>query len=320
MQHQPIGDTGLYASRICLGSGDFGSGVTAEATFAILDAFVEGGGNFLDTARVYAAWVPGGMGVSERTIGAWLRSRGVRGRMIIGTKGAHPPMEDLGIARMSPDDIASDLADSLEALGVEAVDLYWLHRDAPGVPVDEIVDALDVQAAAGRIRAIGASNWTTERIAEANAYARSHGKAGFCASQIAWSLAALPAEDKAMRTYAMDAPTYAYHARTGLPVIPYSAQARGFFGGKYGPGRGDPNSPVVKNYYNAENFDRLARAQALAAQLGRSANEVALAYLLSQPFPVFPIVGPHSVEQLRASLAAADLTLTPDQVAYLEGR
>jgi aryl-alcohol dehydrogenase-like predicted oxidoreductase len=127
--------------------------------------------------------------VSERTIGAWLRSRGVRKGVILATKGAHPDLDAMQVDRMSPEEIGSDLAESLDALQTDVVDIYWLHRDAPGVPVEEIVDALNVHVRAGRIRALGASNWRPDRIEAANAYARTHDLTGFSASQIAHSLA-----------------------------------------------------------------------------------------------------------------------------------
>jgi aryl-alcohol dehydrogenase-like predicted oxidoreductase len=118
----------------------------------------------------------------------------------------------------------------------------------------------------------------------------------------------------------MDAPTHAWHVRTGFPQVAYTSQARGFFGGKYGRGRGDPASLTVRLFYNEENLGRLERAEALAARRGWSANDVALAYLLSQPFPVFPIVGCRTVDQVRASTAAGSHTLDAAEIAFLEGR
>jgi aryl-alcohol dehydrogenase-like predicted oxidoreductase len=317
MRSCEIGDSGLTASVICLGGADLGSTITPDEAFAVLDAFAEAGGNFLDTARVYAAWLPGKAGASERTIGAWLRSRGMRERMILGTKGAHPDLDSMHVDRMSPEDISSDLAESLDALQTDRVDIFWLHRDAEDVPVGEIVEAVNVHVREGRVRALGASNWRPARIEAANAYAHAHALTGFCASQIAFSLA-VQRDDPAQRTLAMDAPTIRWHAATGFPQIPYTSQARGFFGGKYGRHRGDPASLTARLFYNAENFDRLERAETLAAQRGWSANDVALAYLLSQPFPVFPIVGCRTVDQVRSSTAVASLALSPEELAFLE--
>ena len=238
--------------------------------------------------------------------------------MIVATKGAHPDLASMQVDRMSPDEIDSDLTESLEALGVDTVDIYWLHRDAESVPVGEIVDVLNAHIVAGRIRSLGASNWRPERIEAANAYARAHGLIGFSASQIAYSLA-VQGDDDTQRTLAMNAPTHAWHAWTGLPVVAYTSQAQGFFGGKYGRGKGDPNATAMRLFNNEENLGRLGAAQTLAAQRGWSANDVALAYLLSQPFSVFPIVGCRTVAQVRASTAAAALTLSPAEIAFLNG-
>ncbi|MBA3709392.1 MAG: aldo/keto reductase, partial [Planctomycetes bacterium] len=149
----------LPASAICLGTALHGSTIADDDAFALLDIFVERGGNFLDTAHIYAAWLPNGHGQSERAIGAWLRSRGSRASTVIATKGGHPSWTAVPQARLRPEDIASDLTESCERLGTDVIDLYWLHRDDPAVPVDEILDALQRLIASGRIRAIGASNW-----------------------------------------------------------------------------------------------------------------------------------------------------------------
>lgn len=322
MKYLSLPHTTLTPSVICLGTGDFGSGISAERADALLDAFVEAGGNFMDTARIYAAWIPGGMGLSERTIGAWLRRRGARDRLVLATKGGHPELATMRISRLSPAEITADLLASLEALGTDVIDLYWLHRDDPAVPVGEILGVLNEQISAGRIRAIGASNWAIERLAQAATYAQAHGLIGFCANQVGWSLAQVnpqAASVEGMR--AMDAATLDYHRRTQMPVVAYSSQAQGFFSGKYRPDLDRPRTPkeeaIARTYFSPENFARLARAETLAARYGRTPNEIALGYLLSQPFAVYPIVGCRSVEQVQASSAAADLHLTAEEVAFL---
>jgi aryl-alcohol dehydrogenase-like predicted oxidoreductase len=241
----------------------------------------------------------------------------MRKGVILATKSAHQDLDAMQVDRMSPEEIGSDLAESLDALQTDVVDIYWLHRDAPGVPVEEIMDALNVHVRAGRIRALGASNWRPDRIEAANAYARIHDLTGFSASQIAYSLA-VQGDDIAQRTLAMDVPTHAWHERTGFPQVAYTSQARGFFSGKYGRHKGDRASLAMRLFYNEENLGRLERAQRLASLHGWSANDVALAYLLSQRFPVFPIVGCRTVDQVRTSTAAAELTLNPAEIAYLE--
>lgn len=321
MRYTPLPNTTLVPSVIGLGTGGFGSAIPQEEAFAMLDLFVELGGNLLDTARVYAAWLPGGAGASERTIGAWLKRRGAQGRVIVATKGGHPDLATMHRSRLAPAEIAADVAASLDALGLPAIDLYWLHRDDPAIPVGEIMDALHEQMAAGRLRAIAASNWTPPRIEAANAYAAARGRPGFCASQIGWSLAQPdPAAKGFGGELAMDAETLAFHRRTGFPVVAYSAQAAGFFAGKADRYRGPdaPQDSFSRKYATRENFGRLERARQLAARHGRTPNDIALAYLLSQPFPVYALVGCRTVAQVRSSCAAADLRLTPAEIAFLE--
>ena len=217
-------------SVLCLGTGGFGSAVPREEAFALLDAFAAGGGSFLDTAHIYAAWLPGGAGASERTIGAWLASRGMRARMLLATKGGHPDLAPGSPGRLRPEDIEHDLGESLERLQVERVDLYWLHRDDRSLPVGEILSALAPQVAAGRIGSIGASNWRPERLQEANAWAAAHGVPGFLASSIGWSLArAVPERIPPGDMLFMDAAQLDWYRGNGLPVVAYSSQANGYF-------------------------------------------------------------------------------------------
>jgi len=321
MRFTSLPGTEFTPSVICLGTGGYGSSVSQDDAFRMLDLFVELGGNFVDTARVYAAWIPGGEGASERTIGAWLKSRGTASRFIVATKGGHPNLATMNVSRLSPAEIAADVAASLAALQVDAIDIYWLHRDAPAIPVGEIVDAVNEQIAAGRLRAIGASNWTPERIDAANVYAAASGRVGFCASQIGWSLArSNPAAIGFGGELDMDAPTLAYHRRTSFPVMAYSSQAAGFFAGKAERycGSAAKDDGFAKRYVTAENFARLDRARDMAARHGRAANDVALAYLLSQSFPVYALTGCRNVDQVRTSCAAWNLRLSPAEVAFLE--
>lgn len=323
MKYRSFANLPLAPSVICLGTGGYGTNIPAEQAFALLDAFAEQGGNFLDTARIYGAWAPGGEGASEQTLGAWLKRTGSRDRFVISTKGAHPDLATMHISRIRPADLAADIQASLAALQTDAIDIYWLHRDDPAVPVGEILSALDEHLAAGRVRAIGASNWSLARLTEADDYARSHGLTGFQANQIGWSLAAAnvgPAPVAGMLY--MDAATHAHHLRSGLPVLAYSSQAVGFFSGKYRREQmAEPAATAVARlYFTPDNFDRLDRAAELARRRGVTPNQVNLAYLLGQPFPVYPIVGCRTVEQVRDSCAAAGLHLTAAELAYLTER
>jgi aryl-alcohol dehydrogenase-like predicted oxidoreductase len=313
--------TSLKPSVLCLGTGAFGSDVSVDDSFAMLDAFAEAGGNFADSAHIYAAWLPDGAGKSERTLGQWIASR-KPDNFLVGTKGAHPHLETMDVPRPTPGCIARDLDESLQRLRLDTVDLYWLHRDDPQIPVDEVIDALNEHIAAGRIRALGASNWSVARIEEANRQASRKKVAGFCASQIGWSLAEVNKQVRgAGGTVAMDDQIMQWHRASGLPVAAYSAQAYGFFAHPL-PVEGAELTPKQKSlapsYLSLKNQMRYARAEELGRRLGRTAHEVALAYLWNQSFPSVAIIGPRSLKQLRGSLNAADLQLSADDISLLE--
>lgn len=327
MRKVSIPRTPLEPSVICLGTALFGGAIGTDESWRLLDAFVDCGGNFIDTAHVYASWLPGGAGASERTIGEWLRRRGNREAILVGTKGCTLDLSTRQAPAITPQQVTTELGESLERLGTDYVDIYWLHRDNPEVPVAEVLEALAPHLASGRVRAIGASNWGPSRLRDAAECARRRGLTGFCASQIAWSLAhTVPGPDDDLTCRAMDEATYAFHQQTKLPVVAYSSQARGFFAGKGARLRapihasGAETGGAMRRYDRPENFERLARAEALAARYGTTPNRVALAYLVLQAFSAVAIVGSRTVAQVRDSCAAGDLRLAAEDVAFLDGR
>jgi len=292
-------------SQLVLGTMAYNPENMAQAR-GLLDAFVAIGGNTLDTAHVY------GGGASERAIGLWLRERGNRDQMIIITKGAHP---DATGARVTAAAIDQDLHESLERLQVDMVDIYMLHRDDPRLPVGPIVEALNTHIAAGRVRALGASNWSHPRIEEANAYAGAHGLIGFACSSPNLSLAHAN-EPRWAGCISVGPEARAWHARTQFPLFSWSSQAGGFFTGRYAPDRTE-DAEMVRVYYSAENWERLRRATALGRDKGVDATQIALAYVLHQPFPTFALFGPLTLEEFRSSTAAQSVSLTPGEVAWL---
>jgi len=288
-------------SRLCLGTGSFGSAIPTAQSFALLDAYAAAAGTVLDTAHVYAAWLPNGTGASERTIGAWLKSRGMERTMVVATKGGHPQLATPDIGRLRPEDLQRDLGESLERLQLPSVDLYWLHRDGPSVPVAEILSVLAELQRGGRIRAAGASNWSTARLAEAGVVAAQRQWPGFVGSQIGWSLAAPVVEripPGGMRF--MDAATERWHRASGMPVHAYSSQANGYFTKDVPPALYD--SPA--------NRRRKSQAEHLATRHGTTANAIALSWLLDHPCAGTAIVGSRTVEQLTDSIAAERLQLS----------
>ena len=301
-------------SVLCLGTANYGSAYTRDESFALLDAFAEAGGNFLDTAHVYADWLPDGHGASERTGGEWLRTRGVRAGFAVATKGGHPRLETMERSRLRPEDLTCDLTESLERLGTDYIDLYWLHRDDPAVPVGEILGALNEHLTAGRIHALGASNWRPARLKAAAEYAQAHGLTGFAASQIGWSLA-IPNQTQGQwyDSRHMDATALEYYRAVGLKVIPFSPQAGGFFAHPY-----DPADAKYALYHNAVNVGRWERVQKLAKERGVSANAVALAYILEHPCGGAAVIGPRTIEQLRDSVRAVGLGMSGVERRFLE--
>ena len=314
-----INGTDLAVSPLCYGTNMLGTAIDQDGANAILDCYAERGGNFIDTARSYGDWIPDApAGASERAIGAWLK-RVNRADFVIATKGG---FFDMRVGdwrpRCTPEDIALDLSQSLDHLGIECVDLYWLHADNPAAPVEPIIDALLAHQAAGRIRTFGASNWSADRIAAANAYAASLGKQGFVASQPFWGLAKPDPEAAGQQGYAHYYEDSGYEALHvgGLAVIPYAAQSGGYFT-KLAKGADQVPDGLKARYNHPANAARLAAAQALAAQHGVTINEIVLAYLTSQPHQTIPIFGASSPDQVKDSVKAAALTLTGDELAQL---
>jgi aryl-alcohol dehydrogenase-like predicted oxidoreductase len=276
------------------------SGIRDERGFAILDRFLTAGGNCIDTARVY------GGGASEHAVGAWIRRSRPEQLVIVG-KGAHPP-------NCRPEAIGTELAESLDRLGVSRIDVYLLHRDDPAVPVGEFVDALEEQRQAGRIGAYGGSNWRQERITEANRYAHRHGAAGMTALSNHFSLAD-PVEPLYPGCEGLTARYRRFLVESGIALLPWSSQARGFFS-DVPREKLDPN--MSRCWDTAGNRSRRDRAAQLAQRLRLQPINVALAYVLSQPFTALPIIGPQNEQELRTALRAADIVLDAGQLDWLE--
>ncbi len=315
MKTVAIPDSPLVLSGLALGTGVFGTGVSEEVTEKVYAAYREAGGNTFDTAHCYCCWIPGqGSGSSERALGACIRKFNDRKNVFVVTKGGHPSTGEMYPRPdyfLSGETLASDIGESLDRLGVGAIDLYFLHRDDPRMPMKEIVDSLNTHITAGRLNAIGVSNWTTARIAEANAYAREQGLQGFVVSQPQWSLAktnvAEPEKDPANRAlYDRDV---AWHEETGFPVMCYSPTAGGYFATDGEKGK--------KTYENEVSRARLKRAQELGAKLGATATQVALAYLMNQKFPVIPILGTADAAHLKECLGAGEIVLSAEEVGWL---
>lgn len=318
MKTQLLPGTDLRVSRICYGAGGFGSACKGADLAARINAYRDAGGNFLDTAHGYAFWVPEGAGCSERAIADYVRANG-KGDLVIATKGGHPSAQGYRETAdwLAPAQIAADVDDSLERLGLDTIDLYWLHRDDTRRPMADIIETLNVEIRRGRIRHLGASNWHWSRLQAAHDYAAAHGLKGFAASQPEWNLAEKngatehdPGPGTGTEMRRLSPADRDWHRRSGLPVIPYSASAGGYFASGGERAKGGYDNPVSRA--------RLVRAQKLAKRLGATPGQVALAWLLAQPFPVFPIIGALDLQHLAEDLTAPELTLTTADAAWLE--
>lgn len=319
MKYVNIPNTELRVSQICLGSADFGASVTQPTAFSLMDAFIAEGGNFLDTAHVYSDWIPNTKSTSEKWIGQWLKKSGMREDVFIATKGAHPKLTSMNVSRLSEADINLDVSESLEYLQIDTIDLYWLHRDDVQIPVGDIIEALNEQVWLGNIRYFGCSNWTFSRIQEAINYAVEHHVQGFVANQPLWSLAEADMRQIPDKTLVgMGKEGVAFHERTQMAVIPYTSQAKGFFSKVERSGEAGLSEGDRKVYFNDLNKKRLLRVQELAKKYAVTVNDIALSYLLSQPFVTIPVVGCKTIEQLKSSFKALDVMLTSEELAYLE--
>ena len=234
MNKVQLTNTDLVVSPICLGTMHYGDQLNSEESGRQLDEFLSCGGNFVDTAHVYGTWVPGLGSSSEEYIGKWFSSSGKRHSVVLSTKGAHPAGAHKEIKRVTPDAINKDLEESLKLIQTDYIDLYFLHRDDPDVPVEDIIDTLEKAVKDGKIRYYAASNWSVERIKEADAYAASIGSHGFAANQLMFSLADIThsgVEDKTLEL--MDEKTYAFHSETKMSVLSFTSIAKGYFMKRY---------------------------------------------------------------------------------------
>jgi len=291
------------ASVVALGFEFFPNFASASLT---LDSFYEAGGNLFDTAFVY------GGGKTEAIFGDWHTSRNVpREEIVLIGKGAHSPL-------CYPDVIAKQLDQSLNRLKTDYVDIYFMHRDNTDVPVGEFVDAMDAEVQRGRIRGIfGGSNWTRQRMDEAIAYAEKTGKTAPGALSNNFSLAEMLDPIWAGCVAASDEPWKEWAKERQIPNFAWSSQGRGFFTDRAGRDKRD-DEEIVRVWYSERNFERRDRAIELAKELGRHPIHIALAYVIAQPFPVIPLIGPRTIAELEDSLSALDIKLTPEQVRWLE--
>ncbi|MCL6738063.1 aldo/keto reductase [Streptomyces neyagawaensis] len=303
-----LGTSDLEVFPLSLGGNVFGWTADETESFAVLDAYADAGGNFIDTADSYSAWVDGNTGgESETIIGKWMKARGNRSDVVIATKvSQHPEYQGLSAATIKA---AADA--SLARLGTDHIDLYYTHFDRPEVPVEEIITALDDLVKAGKVRAIAASNITPERLQASLDFSTREGLARYVALQPHYNLVSRDTYEGALQSVAAEA---------GLSAVPYFALAKGFLTGKYRPGT-TVDSPRAAGAGAYLDTPRGTRVLAALDEIARSRNAeiatIALAWLTAQPTVTAPIASARTTTQLPPLLAVADLTLTPEELKTL---
>lgn len=292
----------IQISKIGLGASPFGTNVSKEDAFALLDYYISKGGNVVDTARVYAEWLPNGKSASEKTIGKWIKKNNNRDKIVIMTKGGHPPMSNMEISRISQVEIRKDMEESLESLCVDQIDIYFLHRDDTSIPVEKIVDIMDIFVKERKIKAFGVSNWKASRIIEANEYAKNSGKTPISISQIQWSYTYSSNEmQNGDGMICMDEKEYETYKKMKIPVVAYSSQAKGFMQKAYQYGMENIPSYLQK-YVCEENEVRLEAVKEYMAQGGTSVTSYVLDYITSNQVEAVALIGAKNIEQLEECL------------------
>jgi aryl-alcohol dehydrogenase-like predicted oxidoreductase len=304
-----LNGTELDVSAVCLGGNVFGWTIDEARSFEVLDAFLEAGGNFIDTADMYGRRGDAGEGSSERIIGRWIASRGNREDVVIATKvGMGAALPGLSAAN-----IAAAVDASLKRLGVERIDLYYAHADDPKVSLEETLGAFDELIKAGKIAHVAASNYSATRLREALSISAATALAPFVALQPHYNLLERSEYEGALAELC---------AEQGIACIPYFGLARGFLTGKYRPDGDAVSSPrasgVLESYGNPRGFGALSELEHIASAHGVAPAAVALVWLLSKPTVLAPIASATSVEQLAQSMQAMSLTLTPGELARLD--
>jgi len=310
MHMRQLGNSALSVAPLAFGGNVFGWTVDEKLSFDLLDAFVDAGGNLIDTADVYSAWAPGNRGgESEIIIGKWLRRSGKREQVLIATKVAkwaeHPGL--------SPMNIRQAVDGSLQRLQVDCIDLYFAHQDDASVPMAETLGEFARLIGAGKIRVTGASNFTADRVADALALSKQHGLPRYECLQPEYNLVSRKDYEAELEPLVR---------RENLGVISYYALASGFLSGKYRStadlAKSSARGGTVKKFLNSHGLQVLAALDAIAAAHHATPAQVALAWLIARPGITAPIASATSVEQLRELLGATSLLLNDNDIAQLD--
>ena len=314
MQYRNLGRTGLKVSELCLGTMQWGWTASEEASWAVMDAFVAAGGNFIDTADIYSRWAEGNPGgVSEEIIGRWMKERGNRRQIVLATKVRGVMWDGPNGEGLSRGHIISGVEDSLRRLQTDHIDLYQTHWYDAGTPIDETMRALDDLVRQGKVRYLGCSNYPAWRLAKALWASDKLGLARYDSIQPHYNIAYRAEFERELKPLCEE---------EGVGVIPYSPLAGGFLTGKYRRDAPVPDSArasaVQRRYLNDKGFTILEALEKLGQARGKSIAQMALAWQLSQPVITSPIIGANSVEQLNDSLGAVGVRLSEEEMKALD--
>ncbi|MCX5659908.1 MAG: aldo/keto reductase [Planctomycetota bacterium] len=323
MQPIGLGSTDLRVSPLCLGGNELGAGMSEERSFAVLDAFAEAGGNFIDSANIYAMWNPAGAGSSESCLGRWMESRGNRGRMVVATKVGvgYPaangnPAVERGLRKAL---ILGECDKSLRRLQVDCIDLYYAHADDRGTPLEETVEAFDALVRAGKVRQVAASNYAVWRLAEARAIARERGQALFCCVQQHYTFVRPRPGATFGPNIAATPDMLDYCGEQGVGLLAYSPLLKGAYTRPERRWRCTwAPAPNDVQYGGPDADARVAALEAVAREVGADAGQVVLAWMRHSRPAVIPIFGASSPEQVRHNVAGAGLALSAEQMRRLD--
>ncbi len=314
MSYIPLNGTDIKVSKVALGTATFGKDADEKTSFMLMDRFIQNGGNLIDTAVMYADWLPGEKSASEKTIGKWMSERKNRDSIIISTKGGHPQWDNMEISRLSEADIMSDIDKSLANLQTDYIDVYFLHRDDKSMHVGEIMETLNKIVTAGKARSIGLSNWCPSRLAEAMKYCAEHGTAPITSSQIQFGIAH-PNPDKIdPTTEFMHKDAFDFYSREDLNLFSFSSQSGGYFF----MCDEDGNPRANPFYDNEKSRELFYKIRAMSEKYSCSVGSVIVSALSSNPyFKTIPIIGCMTEEQVDDSMNGLKITMSEEDVKNL---
>ena len=318
MKYIPFHDTKL--AQIALGCDHYGETITEETSFLQLDAYVQKGGNLLDSAHIYGQDKAGDPSTSEQVLGKWLKTTGMRDQINLVTKGCHPYKEEMSRSRITEKEMMLDIEQSLDQLKTDYVDIWFFHRDNLLMGADEIIDMASILVKKGMVKHLGTSNWTTKRIEAANSWAKVHNKITFHISEIQWSLAHCTPETWGDETLVcMTEEQRIWYEENNFPVMCFAPQAKGLFS-KVIAGQSDTLSlQARKRFLTPENLALVPHCKTLSEKLKETPAALCMAYLTSQKNPTIAIAGSSKLTQIAETLEGADLTLNEEQLEYLKG-